>query len=415
MTTQNLGSEELLALLRDPSLKPESIVEELECAGCTAPTAAQVTLARETLTHLDHEDVARTAGLAAPDVAKQIAGLPEGLSLAVAHAAGKAGRSEILSTLATTASKALAKEAKRELQRLKQKGVQVPELKPQGEAVLKPLPEQEAPPCYASSIDAYGERAVWWTRPGRNGVEVVQAVISDLRGILSIDALALSRRSFREFVKRLPRQGVVTTIELHKDHARTLIARAEADGTRNGFSPPPSYAQALQLLGPAPQTPPPHPSAAIDLGPDGELPHAMAGAALFADPLFLAWIPEEESLRAFALKTDEIKTSQLYLDEKQKRAAFERAADDAAATYFTTQRRTRYASRLLEMAPILAAEHRLDAARTCIAVARVLLRGDESPFCRALFSHAFEERFEADEPNEADEPEEPAPGRLIIP
>ena len=411
MTTQNLGSEELLVLLRDASLKPESIVEELECAGCSPPLPAQVTAARETLAHLAQEDVARTAGLEVPDLAKQIAALPEGLALAVTHAAGKAGRSEILSTLATSAPKPVAKEAKRELQRLKQKGVQVPELKLQGDAVLKPLPEQEAPSCYASSIDAYGERAVWWARAGRNGVEVVQAVISDIRGILSIDALALSRRSFREFVKRLPRQGVVTTIELHKDHARSLIAQAEAEGTRNGFSPPPSYAQALQLLGPAPQTLPPHPSQAIDLGPDGELPHAMAGAALFADPLFLAWIPEEEALRAFAPKTDEIMSSQLYLDEAQKRAAFERAADDAAAAYFTPQRRTRYANRLAEMAPILAAEHRLDAARTALAVSRVLLRGGESPFCRALFTHALEGRFDPATPA----PAQPPSGGLIVP
>ena len=41
-------------------------------------------------------------------------------------------------------------------------------------------------------------------------MEVVQVVTSDLKGILAVDALALSRRSYREFVKRLPRQTVVT-------------------------------------------------------------------------------------------------------------------------------------------------------------------------------------------------------------
>jgi len=58
---------------------------------------------------------------------------------------------------------------------------------------LKPPPEAEAPACYASSIDAYGERAVWWSQATRGGVEVVQAVVSDVKGILAIDALALSR------------------------------------------------------------------------------------------------------------------------------------------------------------------------------------------------------------------------------
>jgi hypothetical protein len=49
MTKSNLGQDELLALLRDASLKPESIVEEMEFAGGKGCTAAQVSLARELL------------------------------------------------------------------------------------------------------------------------------------------------------------------------------------------------------------------------------------------------------------------------------------------------------------------------------------------------------------------------------
>src|SRR6267142_2804073 len=77
-----------------------------------------------------------------------------------AGSSGRASRQEVLFELATSPSRALAKEAKRELQKLKQRGVQVQSLPPQGEPVLKPLPEGEAPACYGSSIDAYGERAV---------------------------------------------------------------------------------------------------------------------------------------------------------------------------------------------------------------------------------------------------------------
>jgi hypothetical protein len=417
MTTHNLGADELLALLRDPSLKPESIVEEMECAGCAPPSTAQVSRVREVLGHIAHVDAERAAGLSpAPAgetsvaaLAEEIRALPEVLAIAATHAAGQASRSDLLSALATAAPKPIAKEAKRELQRLKQKGVQIPELKQQGEAVLKPLPEAEAPSCYASSIDAYGERAVWWSRAAKGGVEVVQAVISDIKGVIAIDALALSRRSFREFVKRLPRQGVVTTAELPRDHARWLIAQAEHEGTRNGFSPPESYGGALRLLGPAPAEAPPHPADGIDFGADGELPHALAGAALFQDPLFMPWIPEEEPLRSFAARADEIAASQLYLDKAQKLEAFERAADEVSESYFRPPRHARYARRLMEMAHVLAAEQRIDAARTALAAARQLLRGEKSPFAKALFTHALEGRF--DEPAPAAEP--PAP--LIVP
>ena len=406
----NLTIDECLALLKDASLRPESIAEEMECAGVLRLQPAHVQAARDVLAKLQTAAVAQTAGLAGPDaraLAAEIAALPEMLALAMVHAAGRAARQEVLHELATSPSRTLAKESKRELQKLKQRGVQVQEIPPQGEPVLKPLPEGEAPSCYASSIDAYGERAVWWTRPARQGVEVVQVIISDLKGILAVDALALSRRSWREFVKRLPRQSVVATAEIPKDHARQLIADAEAAGARNGFSPPPAYADALRLLGPAPQTPPPSPGLALDL-PD-ELAHQLAGAALFEDPLFMAWIPAEDDLRRFALRVDEVATSQLYIDAAQRQQALERAAADAAVAYFTPQRRGLYARRLVEMAHVLASEKRLDAARTALAVSRALERDATNAFCRALFTHSLQGRAEKAPPPQ------PSPSGLVTP
>jgi len=411
----NLSIDECLALLKDTSLRPESIAGEMECAGVIRPDAAQVQAARDVLARLQTEAVAQTAGLEGPDaraVAAEIAALPDMLALALVHAAGRASRQEVLVELATSPQRALAKEAKRELQKLKQRGVQVQEIRPQGEPVLRPLPEGEAPACYVSSVDAYGERAVWWTRPARQGVELVQIVLSDVKGILAADAMALSRRSWREFVKRLPRQGVVTSAEIPKDHARQLIADAEATGARNGFSPPRTYAEALQILGPAPATPLPAPGLSIEV-PD-ELAHQLAGAALFEDPLFMAWIPEEDDLRRFALRVDEIATSQLYIDARQRQQAFEHAADEGARSYFTPRRRALYAKRLVEMAHILAAEKRLDTARAALAVSRALEKEGESlnPFCRALFTHALQGRLES---KEAPTPQTPSPSGLITP
>jgi len=410
----NLTVDELLALLKDESLKDASIVEEMECAGVPRPQPAQVHAAREALGKLRTEAVAQTAGLEGPDplaLASDIAALPEMLALALVHAAGRESRQEVLRELATGSNKTLGKEAKRELQRLKQKGVVFPDLRMQGEAVLKPLPEAEAPSCYASSIDAYGERAVWWARPARQGVEVVQVVLSDLKGILAADALGLSRRSYREFVKRLPRSNVVTTAEISKEHARQLIAEAEATGTRNGFAPPETYGTALRLLGSAPETPAASPGAALDLGESGELPHQLAGAALFEDPLFMSWIPDEDALRSFSLKVDEISVSQLYIDAPQRQQAFDRAADEAAQAYFTPPRRALYAKRLLEMAHVLAFVGRIDAARTALAVSRALPDDASNPFCRALFTHALQGRLE----QPASEPAAPPPGSLITP
>jgi hypothetical protein len=412
-----MTNDEVLALLNDASLKPESIAEEVECAGRPRTSPAQIESARDALGKLRAEAVAQTAGLPGPDaaaLASQISALPEWLALALVHAAGRASRQEVLLPIAAGQQKALVKEAKRELQRLKQRGVQVQEVRPSGEAVLKPLPEAEAPLCYASSIDSYGERAVWWSRAARQGVEVVQVVASDLKGVLTADALGLSRKGWREFVKRLPRQGVVYTAEISKEHARALIAEAEAAGARNGFSPPPGYAEALRLLGPVPDPLPPSPGNAVELRSEEEATLQRAGAALFDDPLFMAWIPEEDALRAFALRVDEIAVSQLYLDPKQKVEAFERAADEAAQAYFTSARRALYARRLLEMAHVLSQAGRIDAARTALAVSRALLGEAQTPFARALFAHALRERLEQQAPA-GGQPEGQQQGSLIVP
>ena len=137
----NLSTAELLALLRDASLKPDSIAEEMECAGAHRCTAEQIAEARELLGLLQQERTAQSAGLASEgaaaeaEVARRIAALPEPLALALVRAAGEAQRQDALVELAAAPQKALAKEAKRELQKLKQRGFQVQELKPRARTV----------------------------------------------------------------------------------------------------------------------------------------------------------------------------------------------------------------------------------------------------------------------------------------
>jgi hypothetical protein len=188
---------------------------------------------------------------------------------------------------------------------------------------------------------------------------------------------------------------MVTVAEVPKDYARHLIAAAEEEGVRNGFSPPPSYAEALRILGPAPIARPPAPSEEIDLPAEKEFELAEQGATLFADPLFAAWIPEEDELRAFVLKLDEIAVSRLYLDDEQKKQAMYQAAADTGDAYFTPQRRARYGKRLFEMAHLLRSEGRMDHARIALAVSRTLARDDPASksFARGLFVHALEQRF----------------------
>jgi hypothetical protein len=381
----NLEIEELLALLRDASLSPSSIAEEIECAGAEKCAHASLDRAREVLGHLSSD----TITLEPKSAAEAIAALPDLLGSAILRAAAEGGKQEIIRQVALGANKALAKEAKRELQRLKQKGVEVAALAPQGKSIVKATEKDAPPACYASSIDAYGERAVWFAKAGRTGVDLAQVVLSDVKGIVAADAIPLSRKSYREFVKKLPRGNVVACAEVSPGHARILIAEAETAATRNHITPPAGYARALSVLGTAPDSIP-DPLADLEFGPDGELPHQLAGAALFADPLFLAWIPEEEPLRAFTAKVEEVKASAL--DDAQKTDAVKEHTKAAAAAYFNDVRKPRYARRLREMAYLLRAEKRIDAARAALAIARALegQGGTADHFCEALFGRSHE-------------------------
>src|SRR5436305_879469 len=112
----NLTVDECLALLKDGSLRSESIAEEMECAGVSRPQPAEVHAAREVLAKLQTEAVAQTAGLEGPDpraLAREIAALPAMLALALTHAAGRAARQEVLVELAAAKDRTLGKEATR--------------------------------------------------------------------------------------------------------------------------------------------------------------------------------------------------------------------------------------------------------------------------------------------------------------
>src|SRR5438067_12931871 len=82
-STHNLDTPELLALLRDASLKPESIADEIDCAGAQRCTAEEVARARELLARLAADEAAQAAGIApqgavAPEqVARDIAARPD--------------------------------------------------------------------------------------------------------------------------------------------------------------------------------------------------------------------------------------------------------------------------------------------------------------------------------------------------
>ncbi len=396
-----LEPDALLSMLRDPNRETQEIA-----AAAGVP----------------REEAARAARLAlglSKAKPEELLTLPPPLALALLRAAAAAGRTDVLAAAAAHSSKEVAKEGKRALYALKLRGVAVPE--PARPAAPTPVPIPEpAVPCFASTVDGHGERAVWIGRsvPGK-GIEVGQAVLSDEKGLLELHLAQLGRKEYRQFAKDLLERGrAMGVAEVDREQAKGFAAAARRLNDSAGFPPPAGADAWLSRLGPA--LPPPDPADRFPPLPDDEERAAVeASGRLHELPLVRGWLADEEALRRLAQKLDEIAVSALYLDERQRAEAATGVVADAVAAHFDAPRRARWASRLFAVADHLDRSGDAVHARLAAAAARALRAGvppDRIPFARLLVEKAFPATAAA--PAAAPEPAAPAAGPsgpLIVP
>jgi hypothetical protein len=368
--------EKVLALLRDPG------VDSLEVASATGAPREEVARAARM--------IAALAGVRPEEVAT----LPGVLAMAVARAATLGSHGEILAALAAHPDREVAKEARRGLHLLKSRGVAVPEpARPvPARRAEEPAPEPE-PPCYASTVDGHGERALWISRtvPGK-GVEVAQAVISDVSGLLELQVALLGRKESRGFARDLGEKGLAMGIaEMDREEALSLVASARALADSAGRRLPAGADLWLGKLGPT--RPVPDLASRFPPLPEEEEREALAASGgLHELPMLRGWLADEEVLKGLAGRLDEIMVSPLYLDEQQRA---ERAAGTVAETvegWLDESRRQRLASRLFAVAAQLGRAGDPDRARWAAAAARALAAGAPAariPFARLLVEKAF--------------------------
>src|SRR6266511_948286 len=202
-----LHTDRVLEMLRDPNVESRDVAVAAGVSREEAARAARLVL-----------DIAK----AKPEEATT---LPAPLALAAARAAFAAGRADLLAALAGHSAKDVAKEAKRGLHLMRSRGVAVRE-----------------PP-----------RAAWLPRviPGK-GVEIAQAVLSDVHGLLELQVGVIGRKEWRALVKGLVEKGAAMGVgEIDRARAASLVAAARAQNDRSGRRVPEGADLWLAQLGPA--------------------------------------------------------------------------------------------------------------------------------------------------------------------
>ncbi len=366
--------DRILALLRDPNVGSQEVAEQTGLPRAEAARAARLLV-----------------GLAKARP-EEIATLPAPFASALLKAAVTGERLDVLSSLAASTDKALSKEAKRALHLLRTRGVAVPEA-----ARLAPPPPppvvEEVFPCYASALDGQGERAIWIARnlPGR-GVEVGQAVVSDLLGLVELQVGVLGRKEYRGFGKDIEERGrTMGVAEIDPMHARSTVTEARRRNDQSGRQVPVGADAWLTRIGPG--TPAPDPAASLPPLPEEEERRALAASAgLHELPILRGWLADEAALRALATRLDSLSAEAAKANPAEHARRVAEAISGALEAWLDASCRQRLTVRLFTVSEHLAAMGLSDRAAQAAAAARALasgVPGRDVPFAREMVEKAF--------------------------
>ena len=235
---------------------------------------------------------------------------------------------------------------------------------------------------FASLPDGTGQRGLLLAQPVRGGVEVVEALVSDELGLLSLSRAEMGRSAWRKLARSPEMERL---LPLSFEEGRALVADAARCNlvTRSPF--PPDSDVALRHFGieAATEELPPLPDPE-----EGDAALAVESGALHHEPELAPWLPPEAELKRLALRLDEVRTSPLALSPDQQAEALRERVRSQAEEFFDPARRRLYARRLWTVAAALARRGAEHAAQVAWATARRMFHGAPGlfpPFAEQLF------------------------------
>ncbi|MCX5916418.1 MAG: hypothetical protein NTX30_07015 [Deltaproteobacteria bacterium] len=290
---------------------------------------------------------------------QSILGREEKIDLPLADSLGRWNSPEagiLLQRLAEkSSSRAVLKNVRKSIFRLKSQGLEVDEIRDVSPAVFhpgQPIPAEG----FLSALDGAGTRMVWLVRPQPpRGVAAFHALITDSQGIMDFQAFETSRKKFHEYVEEFRKQAPWEIVEADPEYCLGLMIEASELHSKKGETPPGDFLKWKTLMG-SPPAMPLRPLIHLYLKEEewkNRSDLLDRTGSLFENPSFQIWYLEEEEARKYLTLVKEASESRLVLTPYQKEGRVMEIYRQAVEELFTRERRAIFRRRLEEMAFVL--------------------------------------------------------------
>lgn len=298
-----------------------------------------------------------------------------------------------------TDSKTMRKLARRGLHRLRSLGVEIDEAAVDGPGfslAIEADPRRESR-AWITGIDGDGGRIAWVLSPSPSGGDrLLEVVLDDVEGVRKAELMAVTRKGFRTHVDRLRANPGILVVQAELPQIAVRLVQAERRTAASSAELPDDYRKWRREVGDRLLEDAPDEGAAVQLSvldaadlqtirADRDL--LQASADLLKEPYFASWSLPGPLAEAAARGVRRAETSDLVVDDEQRKQQVDQAVAGAAAA-FDEDLRQRYRRRLEEMAEILWSSRRQDQARLALAAAMAFTEVTDlyaaHPFARAL-------------------------------
>lgn len=295
-----------------------------------------------------------------------------------------------------TRDKALKKEIRRSLFKLGQKGLHVPDSQPAAASTAALGSWTSASvEAYMSAVDGAGGRLLWIVKPqAGQGLQTIQAMVSDREGLLRIGGARIRRKELRNMFREIKEKHGISMVPVSWDYADETIYAAYETAKAQGRSGLENFHELRAVIGvgkPKPQDHPVYRRINVDNARDGDW--REQSRRLLEEPEFRYWVLEEDWVSPYLSQLEDAKSSRLVLNAVQKEERFAGIVRDAVRALCAGELGRVLQRRMEDMALYLLETGREESAKLSAAVAVQTGSGDPGPLDISFLTGLVQKSF----------------------